>query len=234
MAARSSLMLAAALFALPLFCEASSHLVVVRRGWHIDVGFPAAEIAPSLRFVASALPSARYLLFGFGDMHYLEARHKGVSTLGAALWPGRGIMLVTGLQGTAEQGFGAPHVIELTVSESQSLALQAFIANSFVTLRGSADVYEQGPYEGSVYYLAVPRYSALHTCNTWAAEALVAAAFKVHHRGVLFAGQLWPQVRRLAKSLPAAVAANSVAGSASEPSVAPDPLEPGLFEVIAH
>jgi len=193
----SLLILAAALFAAPMSCTGQSHLVVVRRGWHIDLGFAADEIGPRLQFVAAALPTARYILFGFGDMHYLESRHHGVSTLAAALWPGRGIMLVTALAGTAQQGFGAQHVIELTLSDAQSRALQDFIANSFVTRSGSAEVYAPGPYAGSVYYLALPRYSALHTCNTWAAEAMGAAPLRVHHRGVLFAGQLWSQARRL-------------------------------------
>jgi uncharacterized protein (TIGR02117 family) len=185
------------LFVAPLSCLAQSHVWVVRRGWHIDLGFPVPELTDRLAFAAAALPTARYVLFGFGDMHYLESRKKGVSTLAAALWPGRGIMLVTGLEGTPQQGFGAQHVIELTLSESQARALQDFIARSFVTHEGRADVYEDGPYPGSAYYLAIPTYSALHTCNTWAAEALHAAPLRVHHRGVLFAGQLWSQVRRL-------------------------------------
>jgi len=181
----------------PASSPAQSHVLVVRRGWHIDVGVPAAELKARLRFVASALPTARYILFGFGDLRYLVSRDKGVSTLAAALWPGAGIMLVTGLEGTPQQGFGAQQVIELTLSDAAAGAVQDFIASSFVTRNGSADIYEPGPYEGSVYYLAVPHYSALHTCNTWAAEALRAARLRVHHRGVLFAGQLWTQVRRL-------------------------------------
>ncbi len=199
MGARFALILAAALFAAPLSCAAQSHLMVVRRGWHIDLGFPAADLGPRLQFASSALPGARYVLFGFGDMHYLKSRKKGVSTLAAALWPGRGIMLVTGLEDTPQQGFGAQHVVELPLSDAQSRALQDFIADSFVSHDGRVEVYEPGPYAGSVYYLALPRYSALHTCNTWAAEAMSATPLRVHHVGVLFAGQLWSQVRGLAK-----------------------------------
>ncbi len=191
------MILAAALLAAPAWCLGKSHVSVVRRGWHIDLGFPVSELGDRLRFVAPALPTVRYVLFGFGDMHYLEARNKGASSLAAALWPGRGVMLVTGLEGTPQQGFGARQVIELSLSDAQASALQDFIARSFITRNGSADAYEAGPYPGSAYYLAIPRYSGLHTCNTWAAEALHAAPLRVHHWGVLFAGQLWSQVRRL-------------------------------------
>jgi Protein of unknown function (DUF2459) len=65
--------------------------------------------------------------------------------------------------------------------------------------------YAPGPYPGSGYFNAVPRYSAFHTCNTWAAEALKAAGLPVRSRGVALAGQLWRQSRRLdAASLHAA------------------------------
>jgi hypothetical protein len=170
---------------------------VARRGWHTDVGFALADPEPRLRALASGLPSAHYLFFGFGDMRYLLAKHHGSSTLAAALWPGRGIMLVTGLANTPQQSFGLPHVIEFDLDIVEAQALQAWIWESFVSEAGSASLYRPGPYEGSWYFLARARYSALHTCNTWAAEALKAGGLPVLSRGVLFAGQLWSQLTRL-------------------------------------
>jgi hypothetical protein len=64
--------------------------------------------------------------------------------------------------------------------------------------------YANGPYEGSLYFSAIPQYSAFHTCNTWAAEGLSAAGLPVESAGVVFAGQLWGQVRRLEKKQVAA------------------------------
>jgi hypothetical protein len=173
-------------------------VMVVRRGWHIDVGFAVADLLPPLRFVASDLPTARFVLFGFGDMRYLMSRNHGASTLAAALWPGAGILLVTGLEGTPQQGFGVDHVVALDLGPDGARALQEWVWTSFASNESGASVYAQGPYEGSVYFLASPRYSALHTCNTWAAQALNAGGLPVHSAGVLFAGQLWSQVRRLA------------------------------------
>ena len=60
--------------------------------------------------------------------------------------------------------------------------------------------YGAGPYEGSLYLAARPRYSALHTCNTWAAETLQAAGLPVRSRGVVFAGQLWRRVSKLPRA----------------------------------
>jgi hypothetical protein len=45
----------------------------------------------------------------------------------ASIWPGAGLMLVTGLSGSPDQGFGAGDVIRLRVSAQQMQALQAFV-----------------------------------------------------------------------------------------------------------
>jgi len=192
--------LTAQAYASPTEAAHSLKVIVVRRGWHIDVGFAAADLEPSLRSIAADLPMARFIFFGFGDMHYLMSRNHGSSTLAAALWPGRGILLVTGLDGTPLEGFGADQVIALDLNADDAGALQAWIWSSFLADASGASVYRPGPYAESLYFLAVPRYSALHTCNTWAAEALKAGRLPVHSRGVVFAGELWSQVRRLNKT----------------------------------
>jgi hypothetical protein len=111
----------------------------------------------------------------------------------AALWPGPGLVLATGLIAPPQDAFGAAHVIALTVTVQQAHDAQAFI---WQTLESPAP-YATGPYEGSVYFAATAKYSAFHTCNTWAAEALAAAGLPIRRAGVIFAGQLWAQVRRL-------------------------------------
>jgi uncharacterized protein (TIGR02117 family) len=177
--------------------ESQKIIYVARRGWHIDVGFAAQDLEPTLASLRADLPSARYLFFGFGDQHYLIANHKNFPGLLGALWPGAGIMLVTGIAGTPEAAFDAVHVVRLAVSPAQARAAQAFVWDSFVKDGATAEPYAQGPYAGSLYYSAVAKYSAVHTCNTWAAEALQSAGIAVHRFGVVFAGQLWSQLKRV-------------------------------------
>lgn len=177
--------------------ESQKIIYVARRGWHIDVGFAAGDLEPPLASLRAALPSARYLFFGFGDRHYLVAKHKNFPGLLGALWPGAGIMLVSGIAGTPEAAFDAVHVIRLALSPAQARAAQAFVWDSFVKDGATAEPYSEGPYAGSLYYRAVPRYSAVYTCNTWASEALQSAGIAVHSFGVVFAGQLWSQLQRL-------------------------------------
>jgi hypothetical protein len=191
-------------------------LYLARRSWHIDVGFAVDDLDPSLAFIAERFPRARYLFFGFGDRHYLLTKAKGTSTLAGALFPGPGLILVTAIENSPSQAFGTRHVLEFRLSARQAAAAQDFVRRALaeeespdaaaVGRAGTPPVAE-GPYEGSAYYAAVARYSAFHTCNTWAAEALQSAGFKVRTRGVLFAGQTWRQARKISAGATAPAAA---------------------------
>jgi uncharacterized protein (TIGR02117 family) len=185
---------------------ATASVYIVRRAWHIDIGFAATDLQPPLRSLSAAVPQAQYLEFGFGDRHYLLTRTHGTTTLLAAVWPGASLILMTALKATPQQAFGAKHVVVLRISETQAASIQNFIWNSMAasTVGSELAPVAEGPYPGSVFYAGTQRYSGLHTCNTWAAEALRAGKLHVHSSGVLLAEQLWPQVRRLATEAPQA------------------------------
>jgi hypothetical protein len=178
---------------------ADAQVVLARRGWHIDIGFATDALEGPLAALAQGFPGARYLFFGFGDLRYLLSKHRHGPVLLEALWPGRALILLTAIHGTPEEAFGAAHVIRLHLHAEQAAALEQFLLSAFE--QGAAlppAPYAPGPYEGSAYYRAAGHYSALHTCNTWVAEGLQAAGLSIHPRGVIFAGQLWRQVQRLA------------------------------------
>jgi hypothetical protein len=175
----------------------TSTIYLARRGWHIDIGMAAANLSPPLNQAAAPLPGSQYVFFGFADKHYLLAANHNGPVLLSALWPGASILLTTGLPNSPAEGFGAAHVIPLIVTKEQMRDLQAFIWRSLRTQNDVLKVYRDGPYEGSVYFLGKPKYSAFHTCNTWGAEALRSAGFQVHTAGVIFAGQLWRQAQHL-------------------------------------
>jgi len=174
---------------------ASDTLYVVRRGWHLDVGFDAQTLTADFDPVRGALPGARFVVFGFGDRRYLLAAHRHAPDLLAALWPGPGLILATGLVRPPEDAFGSPQVTRVAVSRATLLAAQEYVLQSFRDMR----VVAQGPYDGSVFYASTARYSAAHTCNTWIAEVLEAAGLPLHSRGVVFAGPLWRTVVKLGR-----------------------------------
>jgi hypothetical protein len=77
-------------------------------------------------------------------------------------------------------------------------ALQAYVTRTLTVSDGRAiEAAASGPYAGSRYYESAQRYSAVYTCNTWAADALRTAGLPVRATGVAFAGALWRQVRPL-------------------------------------
>ena len=177
--------------------DSSSVIYLIRRKWHVDIGFAAADLQPPLASLRADLPAARYLLFGFGDRHYLLDKDQGLGGMLGALWPGPGLMLVTGLATTLQGAFGDGNVIEIAVTPAQSADVQGFVWRSLATNDGAIAPLRAGPYDGSLYYASSERYSALHTCNTWAAQGLQAAQLPVHSEGIAFAGQLWRQAQRL-------------------------------------
>lgn len=189
----TSLLSAWLLFSTLVPASAPDMLYVVRRGWHLDVGFDAQTLGPAFAPVVAALPGARVVIFGFGDRRYLlTARHHAPDLL-AALWPGPGLILVTGLVTSPEAAFGPAQVARLPVSRAAWFAAQEFVFRSLRDTR----VVAPGPYEGSVFFAATARYSAVHTCNTWVAEALEGAGLPVRARGVVFAGPLWHRILKL-------------------------------------
>jgi hypothetical protein len=171
-------------------------IFVARRKWHVDIGFAAKDLEPPLRSLAADFPGAQFVFFGFGDRHYLLATNRHFASMLAAVWPGPGIILATALKATPGEAFGAAEVIPLRATLGQARSVQAFIWGSLLKQNGAAGVYAVGPYSGSLYFGATPRYSGAHTCNTWVAEILEAGGLQVHSAGVIFAGQLWTRVRR--------------------------------------
>jgi uncharacterized protein (TIGR02117 family) len=177
-------------------------IYVIKRSWHTDIGFDTADLHPPLATLRPALPDARYLLFGFGDKHYLLTRANSFQGMVGAVWPGDGLVLVTGLEGTPEQAFGVNGVARLRVSAAQARRLEEFVWNTLATENGVATALAPGPYGGSLYYESTLRYSGLHTCNTWTAEGLKTAGLPIRSFGVEFSGQVWRQVARLKVATP--------------------------------
>jgi hypothetical protein len=190
----------------------STTVYVARRRWHMDVGFAAKDLRGPLIGILGQFPGAKYVFFGFGDRHYLLSKDQGAPALVEALWPGPGLILVTALDNAPRQAFGAEEVIDLSLTPDESRAMQAFIWHSLSRhTEETVEPYAPGPYPGSAYFGAVPRYSGLHTCITWAAEVLRAGGLPVRTRLTLVAGQLWRQILRL--SPPSAVTGAAVTGA---------------------
>jgi uncharacterized protein (TIGR02117 family) len=172
-------------------------IYVIKRSWHTDIGFNAADLHLPLASLRPMLPEASYLLFGFGDRHYFMHQGESIATTIGAAWPGAGLVLMTGLTETPEQAFSAAGVTRLTLTATQARRLESFVWDTLATRDNAATALAAGPYDGSFYYASTTRYSGLHTCNTWTAEGLQAAGLPIRSFGVEFSGQVWRQVHKI-------------------------------------
>jgi hypothetical protein len=172
----------------------------VRRGFHTDIGLPAADLGAPLRPLAAEFPGARTLLVGFGDRTFLQSRgHRWFGDWLLALLPGQGAMLVTGLSVAPDQAFAARDVVTLALTGAQWEGLQGFVRASFSPPSGVPARLAEGPYVGSRFFATPLIYDLLDTCNTWTAEALRAAGQPMPVDLSLFAGQVMTDAAALSQ-----------------------------------
>jgi hypothetical protein len=189
-------------------------LYVVRRTWHTDIAFRARDLRPPLADLLRFFPGAESLVFGFGDRHYVLSKDKNFLEMVVAMLPGAGLILTTGLSVPPQAAFGADQVITFTVSHAQAEAAQRFVWNSLEHDSGGVvREFARGPYSGALYFASPVTYDFAHTCNTWTAEGARAAGLPIRVFGVLFASQLWAQVKDAARQQPVSLplAASSAA-----------------------
>ncbi|HZR35638.1 MAG TPA: DUF2459 domain-containing protein [Nevskia sp.] len=169
---------------------------VLRRGRHTDLVLPVAGLDERLSTLTADFAAPRYLVFGFGDRQYMLATHRNAWHALLAPLPGAGVVLVTGLQETPQQAYGAEHLAPLRLSAAQLRELQRFVWDSLEQdPPGAVRPYLPGQLPENVYYASTRTYWGFYTCNTWTAEALQKAGLPVRSGGVLFAGQVWDQIR---------------------------------------
>ena len=178
--------------------EGTDRIYVIDRGWHTDIGVPVSELRGKLARVAEDFPGATSLTIGFGDRAYLLDRKTDVFDMLRALFPGKAALLVTGLRAPPEAAFGAQNVVTLPIAKPQLDALENSVAAYFATDAAGLPLrLGDGPYPGSLFFASDAIYDAFYTCNTWTAERLRAAGYRVSTTLMIFAPQVMAQARRL-------------------------------------
>ena len=171
-------------------------IYVIAGGWHTELVLPTAAIGGSLAALKRGSTDARYLVFGWGARDYYMARDPGIEDLLRAAVPGPAVLLVIPLQVSPEAFAGAGNALAVALSRGGAERLLQFLWGYLAKdAEGAPRPIEVGPYPGSIFYASTGTFDLTHTCNTWTAEALIAAGVPVSSIGVVYSGQLLDQLR---------------------------------------
>ena len=175
---------------------------VIDEGWHTGIILPAKALGPGLTDLRHRFPKARYLVFGWGNRRFYEAASPDAGKAIAALFPSSSVIFVQEIQAHKLKPSPGTDLRWLCISPSGIRRLDGFLETYFRKDRqGRLVRAEPGPSHGE-FYASTGTYDALHTCNTWTAEALQVGGLPVHSAGILFANQVMSEIRPLHPCIP--------------------------------
>jgi hypothetical protein len=174
-------------------------LYVVSRGWHAEIGIPVDQLKGPLAVYHEVFPQARAVMFGFGKKTFITAPPESFSEYLLGPIPGPAAIQVTGLAVSPADAYPPESTITLSLPPGGSEAVSDFLWNELGKDRtGAPRLLSLGSNPVSVFYAARSGYSLLHTCNTWAADALHAAGLRISGDGVMFSSQVMSRSARAA------------------------------------
>ena len=178
-------------------------LGVIDEGWHTGLVLSAKALGPGLADLRHRFPNAQYLVFGWGNRRFYEAASPGAEWAIAALFPSPSVIFVQEIRGHKPlKPSPGTDLRWLCISSSGMRRLDGFLEMYFRKDRqGSLVRAEPGSPNGE-FYASTGTYDALHTCNTWTAEALQVGGLPVHSAGILFANQVMSEIRPLRPCTP--------------------------------
>lgn len=154
---------------------------LVNFGWHTGVAVSTENLRPFLGHFGGDFDQATWLIFGWGDREFYEARavDSGMS-IRALFVPTPPVLNVQAEDQAPLQRYGAERVRLLNVAGPDFVRLMQFLDGSFAVPDKAIRYrhYREGE-KRSRFYDASGHYHAFNTCNTWTARALRAAGFPV-------------------------------------------------------
>ena len=148
-------------------------IYVVSHGWHTGIVAHHEDVEEFLP-EHPEMPTARYLMFEWGDGKYFPHPDPGTGLLlRAALWPTKSVIQVTGMDVRPQNYFRGSTVVRVQVTQEGIQNLGQFIGRRFrLDESGQAIVAAGGLYRNSIFFEATGRYYIPKTSNTWTARAL--------------------------------------------------------------
>ncbi len=171
---------------------------VLIEGWHSGLILPVGELGP-LGPLLPRYPDERYTSFGWGNRRFYMSPHPTFAEAVSALFSSPSVVLVEGAPTWRALSSSGAQLHWLRADQDEIWRMDAYLRRTLGSPGARARRLGRGLQADSAFYASPERYDALHTCNTWTADALQNAGYPIHDHGVIFSSQL----ERLIEKLPA-------------------------------
>lgn len=172
---------------------------LIKQHWHTALVFTIDQMDTLL------IPEARYFKnyqlidFGWGDEEFYQ--YPGFDSglaFGALFYATPSTIRVEGLSYSKEDLFKYSEiVVKLLIDENQLLKINKFISSTFYRDEMQNSTLISSHAGGKIKFFKSPyKYHLFNTCNTWIAEALVYAGFKLE-KNILLAEQLFNEAAKI-------------------------------------
>ncbi|MDZ4298030.1 MAG: TIGR02117 family protein [Moraxellaceae bacterium] len=174
---------------------------VVNHGWHVGLVLPAQYLNDLLPALTQRFSQANYYELGWGDDGFYQSEENTATMAFSALFTSKGAVLhVVSIEESPLAYFDQHEVATFCLDAQQLGQLAQFVADSFMLQDEELIMREPGRYGDSQFYQATGRYTLMHTCNRWTAEALDQASMNLPYRFMLTAGSVMRAVRNKGQS----------------------------------
>ena len=177
--------------------DATVAIRVVSHGWHTGIVIARDDIPAGSWPEHRLFPPAPFLEVGWGDRAFYREADAGVSLGLAAAFASEGVVLhVVGRDRPPGRAGDRVEVVVIAMPARGLEALARFVSTAYAR-DAQGQVIDLGPGLAPVsrFYAATGRYSLLHNCNNWVAEALHAAGCPIDPDSAVTAGSLLGQAR---------------------------------------
>ena len=156
-------------------------IYVADHGWHTGLIVPRRDFDPRASLRTAVFDRKKWLEFGWGDAAFYQARETSIRLALRALFsPTATVMHVYAFDGAPKGNFPNSEVLPVRVTGAGLRKMLGFVREHFAKDgNGHPKPIKRGLYGLSFFFHAVGSYSWERTCNTWTAEALVAAGLDV-------------------------------------------------------
>ncbi len=165
-------------------------------GWHGGLILPVRELGP-LGPLLPRYPDERYSSFGWGNRRFYMSPHPTLADAVFALFSSPSAVLVHSAPTLHAWTSSGATVRWLCADQDEVWRMDAYLRRALGSPGGRPTSLGKGLQADSAFYASDERYDALHTCNTWTADALESAGYPIHDNGVIFSGQLERRIGRL-------------------------------------